>query len=151
MVGEFKNELDKEQYVWLAISYEIYDGPRPEYRDSHVIWLNLGSGLNCNSKEPNPFGASNLTKAGVPKTLVFAESTNPWTSPIDATLLGVGGHLHDGGISIDFYKNGGKICEAMAKYGSGPEAAAGAMGSHHAGGDHITSVLNSAAITTSID
>jgi hypothetical protein len=141
MVGEFKNELDTEQYIWLAVSYEIYDGLRPEYRDSHIIWLNVGSNLNCNPKIPNPFGASNLTKTGVPKSLIFAESTNPWTSPIDATLLGVGGHLHDGGISLDFYQNDGKICEAKAKYASGAAAAAGAMGSHHAGGEHITLVF----------
>lgn len=137
MVGEFKNELDKEQYIWLAVSYEIYDGPRPDFRNSHVIWLNVGSGLNCKA-EKNPFGASNLTKTGVPKTLVFAESSNPWTSPIDATVMGVGGHLHDGGVSIDFYKNGERICEAKPVYASGAAAAAAAMGSHHANGEHIT-------------
>jgi hypothetical protein len=142
MIGEFKNELDKEQYIWLAVSYEIYDGPRPDFRNSHVIWLNVNSGLNCKA-EPNPFGTSNLTRTGVPKSLVFAESSNPWTSPIDATLLGVGGHLHDGGVSIDFYKNGERICEAKPVYASGAAAAAAAMGSHHADGEHITSVYYS--------
>jgi hypothetical protein len=141
MIGEFKNELDKEQYIWLAVSYEIYDGPRPDFRNSHVIWLSVNSGLNCKA-EQNPFGASNLTKDGVPKSLVFAESSNPWTSPINATLMGVGGHLHDGGVSMDFYKNGQRICEAKPVYASGAAAAAASMGSHHADGEHITSVYS---------
>lgn len=100
LVGEFKNELEEPQWVWLTIGYEYYDGPRPDFKDSHVAWLTLGQALRCGPKE-NPFGASNITAKGVPKSLIFSEATKPWTTPFNFTILGVGGHLHDGGISID--------------------------------------------------
>jgi hypothetical protein len=100
LVGEFKNELEEAQWVWLTIGYEYYDGPRPEFKDSHVAWLTIGQALRCGPKE-NPFGASNVTSKGVPKSLVFSEATKPWTTPFNFTILGVGGHLHDGGLSID--------------------------------------------------
>jgi hypothetical protein len=135
LVGEFKNELDQEQWVWLAVTYEIYDGARPEFRDSHVIWMNaVGGGVKCGNVVTNPFGESNVTNKGYPKRKVFSEHTIPWVAPANATILNTGGHLHDGGESIDIFQNGNRICEAKAKYGS---TGSGGMGSNHGAGDHI--------------
>jgi hypothetical protein len=107
IIGEYKSEVDREQYVWLALSYEIFDGPQPNWRDAHVIWMSTIGSLNCakDADAKNPFGASNLTASGVPKALKFTEHSMPWTSPINGIVLGMGGHLHDGGVSIDFYQN----------------------------------------------
>jgi len=141
VVGEYKSEIDKEQWVWLTLSWEIFDGPQPEFKDAHVIWMSTINGLNCakNAGAKNPFAETNLTTAGVPKVKTFSEHSMPWTSPINGTMLGMGGHLHDGGVSIELYQNGNRLCETKATYGSGP-AAVGAMGSNHAGGEHISAL-----------
>lgn len=100
LVGEFKNELEAAQWVLLTIGYEYYDGPRPDFKDSHIVWLTLAHALRCGAKE-NPFDAPNITSKGVPKSLVFSEATKPWATPFNFIILGVGGHLHDGGPFID--------------------------------------------------
>ncbi|KAF2669819.1 hypothetical protein BT63DRAFT_222806 [Microthyrium microscopicum] len=141
VVGEYKSEIDTEQYVWLTLTWEIFDGPQPAMKDAHVIWMSTINGLNCakDAGVKNPFGETNLTAAGVPKVKAFSEHSMPWTSPINGTMLGMGGHLHDGGMSIELYQNGKVLCETKATYASGP-AAAGAMGSNHAGGDHLSAL-----------
>jgi hypothetical protein len=96
----------------------------------------IGS-LNCAKfvDAKNPFGSSNLTSSGVPKALKFSEHSMPWNSPINGIILGMGGHLHDGGESVEFYQNGKRLCESKATYSSAPGVAS--MGSHHAGGEHV--------------
>jgi len=65
---------------------------------------------------------------------VFEEASIPWTAPVSATVLGVGGHLHDGGEGIDIYQNNKKVCEAKPTYG------AGVGGMSHGAGEHIKSM-----------
>jgi hypothetical protein len=141
LVGEYKSEIDREQYVWLALSYEVFDGPQPKFRDSHVIWLSTINSLNCAKSAglKNPFGESNLTSAGAPKTLTFSEKSMPWTSPISGTILGMGGHVHDGATSLELFQNGKRLCESKAGYSKGGSSGMGGMGhrSDHAEGEHV--------------
>jgi hypothetical protein len=81
------------------VAYEYYDGPRPDFKDTHIAWLNVGKS-SCFPNAKSPFGESNLTSHGVPKKLVFEEASIPWTAPVSATILGVGGHLHDGALLV---------------------------------------------------
>jgi hypothetical protein len=67
---------------------------------------------------------------------VFQEATIPWKSPVDALILGVGGHLHDGGTAIDIYQNDKRVCEALPTYGTG------AGGMSHGDGEHIKSMTS---------
>lgn len=62
---------------------------------------------------------------------MFEEATIPWKSPVDALILGVGGHLHDGGTAIDIYQNDKRVCEAIPTYGTG------SGGMSHGDGEHI--------------
>jgi hypothetical protein len=146
-VGLYKSEVDEDQDIWLSLSWEYFDtATNPGFRDSHVIWMSTLQGLGCKSDKSytrnaqgiplNPFGETNLTAAGVPKKQTFAEHSLPWTSPVNGIIMGMGGHLHDGGTSLEFFGNDKRLCEIKASYASGP-AAEGAMGSNHAGGEHV--------------
>jgi hypothetical protein len=141
VVGEYKSELDREQWVWLTLSWELFDGARPEFRDAHVVWLSTIGSLNCvraAGGPRNPFGESNLTSAGVPKTLTFSEKSVPWVSPVDGTILGMGGHVHDGATSLELFQNGRRLCESRAGYSKGGSGGMGGMGrGDHAGGEHV--------------
>jgi hypothetical protein len=140
IVGEYKNEIDKEQWVWLTLTWELFDGKQPTFKDSHVVWMSTIASLNCAKykNQPHPFGEANVTAAGHPKPgkLTFTEHSVPWESPINGTVLGMGGHLHDGATSIDLFMNGKRVCEAKATYSNGP----GGMGSNQSGGEHISSI-----------
>ena len=48
---------------------------------------------------------------------MFKISSSPWTSDFDGELLSVGGHLHDGGLTVTIYRNSRAICTSRAKYG----------------------------------
>jgi hypothetical protein len=140
IVGEYKSELAKEQYVWLTLSWEIFDGPQPAFKDAHVVWLSTINSLNCarSAGLKNPFGESNLTSAGVPKTLTFSEKSMPWVSPINGVILGMGGHVHDGATSLELFQNGRRLCESKAGYSKGGSGGMGGMGhADHAGGEHV--------------
>jgi hypothetical protein len=140
VVGEYKSELDRAQWVWLTLSWELFEGARPEFRDAHVVWLSTIGSLNCarSAGARNPFGESNLTSAGVPKTLTFSEKSVPWTSPVDGTILGMGGHVHDGATSLELFQNGRRLCESRAGYSKGGTGGMGAKaGAEHAGGEHV--------------
>jgi hypothetical protein len=141
VVGEYKSEVDREQHVWLTLTYEIFDGPQPRFRDAHVVWLSTIGSLNCarSASLRNPFGQSNLTSTGVPKTLAFSEKSMPWISPIDGTILGMGGHVHDGATSLELFQNGRRLCESKAGYSKGGSGGMGVMGhaADHAGGEHV--------------
>jgi hypothetical protein len=140
MIGEYKSELDREQWVWLTLSWEVFDGPQPRFRDAHVVWLSTISSLNCarTAGLRNPFGESNLTSTGAPKTLTFSEKSVPWISPVSGTILGMGGHVHDGATSLELFQNGRRLCESRAGYSKGGSGGMGGMGhADHAGGEHV--------------
>jgi hypothetical protein len=125
VINEFQNQKEEEQYVWLTLTYEYFDGPQPDYKQTKVLWLSVGPSI-CDPKRPNPFGASNLTVAGQPKLTVFEESSIPWTAPFNGTIVGMGGHLHDGGIHLRIYHNQEEECDATPDYGKPGKA--GLMG-----------------------
>lgn len=46
--------------------------------------------------------------------------TKSWAMPVDGYLVGIGGHLHDGGISITAkHEDGSFLCENLATYAGG--------------------------------
>ena len=142
VIGEYKSELDREQWVWLTLSWELFDGARADFRDAHVVWLSTIGSLNCARAAAggprSPFGESNLTSAGAPKTLTFSEKSMPWISPVSGTILGMGGHVHDGATSLELFQNGRRLCESRAGYSKGGSGGMGGKGNaDHAGGEHV--------------
>jgi hypothetical protein len=128
--SELVNEKTEPQYVWVAVNYEYFDGPHPEYKDTKALLLSVG--ISCN-KATTEFGTSNLTIAGQPKSKIFSEHSSAWVSPFDGDLVATVGHLHDGGQSVDIFLNDKQVCHSTAKYAAGP-ASTGGMGGKSMGG-----------------
>jgi len=128
---ELMNLDPKEKYVWLTITYEYLEGKHPNMMGAHQLFLSIGP--SC-SGVVNPYGASNLTMSGQPKNKVFSEKSIPWKSPVDGIILGTGGHLHDGGVSLEVLRNEKPLCDSVATY----SRSAGGMGGMSSGsGMHI--------------
>jgi len=101
---ELMNLLEKPQDVWLTVEYEFVEGPRqPGWKVAKAIWLDV---TNCGISSVRP-------PAGKQQ---FKLSMRPWTSQFDGELLGVGGHLHDGGVNVNVYQNNKVICDSRASY-----------------------------------
>ncbi len=91
--------------------------------------LGIQYGANSTNTRPvTPFWADSRTcPAGttwnVPGNGGFGSvesNTKSWTMPFDGYIVGLGGHLHDGGISITTtHEDGSLICENDASYAGG--------------------------------
>jgi hypothetical protein len=118
LTTELMNLQDKEQWVWLTITYEYLDGHKPEYKDGRMLWMSIGPAtIRCGGAAPkSPWGSSNLTAAQQPKVAVFSEHSMPWTAPRDGWILATGGHMHDGGTSLQIFHNDKVICTSEPTY-----------------------------------
>jgi hypothetical protein len=129
LATELMNLKDTEQWAWLTITYEMIDGHHSDFKQGRVLWMTIGTPLLVcpGGVWTNPWGASNLTALGLPKSLAFSEHSFPWKSPRDGWILGVGAHMHDGGTSLKVHQNGQVICDSKPKYGKGPGHSMGGM------------------------
>jgi hypothetical protein len=118
LTTELMNLQDKEQWVWLTISYEYLDGHKPDYKDGRMLWMSIGPlSIQCGgASKPSPWGPTNLTLAQQPKFEVFSEHSKPWSAPRDGWILATGGHMHDGGTSLQVFHNDKVICTSEPTY-----------------------------------
>lgn len=115
---QMMNMQDKEQWVWLTITYEFLDGPQPDYKDGRMLWMAIGPiAIRCSGSAPaSPWGPTNLTLSQQPKSMVFSEHSTPWVVPRDGWILATGGHMHDGGTTLQIFHNNELICTADPIY-----------------------------------
>jgi hypothetical protein len=52
-----------------------------------------------------------------PSKTTFEIDTKPWTANFDGQVMGMGGHLHDGGTHAEIMWNGKIVCDSVATYG----------------------------------
>jgi len=128
---ELQNYSDQEKYVWETITYEVLDGKPAEMIHSKLVWLTVGTQENpsialCNYFGGEfPWGPTNLTARDQPIVERFQEHSKIWRSDKEALILQAGGHLHDGGTSVDLYQNNEIFCKSDATYSTSAENAHG--------------------------
>jgi len=92
--------------VYLTIDFEWIPGSPAGFKRSRAMWLDV---TNCGISSVNPpRGKMN-----------FKLSSKKWTVGYSGQMLGVGGHLHDGGTSLKIYKNTQVVCDSIADYARG--------------------------------
>ncbi|KAF2431429.1 hypothetical protein EJ08DRAFT_660018 [Tothia fuscella] len=120
---EVMNMDEKEKWVWLTLNYDYIDHVPAGYKEAKVMWMSIGpnrcASIFSNTVEPNPFGESNITALLQPKKTVLSEFSFPWVAPKDGYIMGMNGHLHNGGTEIEVFHNGESICKSSPKYGPG--------------------------------
>jgi len=120
MTTQLMNMEDKEKWVWITMNFEYLDGPQPDYKVGKPIWMSIGIGPGAwcpgDDYTKNPFGASNITISQQPKALRFSEHSMPWRALQDGYILSTGGHMHDGGVSTEIFKNDALLCDSLPHY-----------------------------------
>ncbi|GGS36425.1 hypothetical protein [Actinokineospora fastidiosa] len=104
---EFMNMDQVEHKVYFTVTYQHVPANTAGMREVTPVWLDAD---NCGiSEHPVPEGESHTKWQ--------------WTSSIEGTVVGAGGHLHDGGESITLRNltTGEDICESRAAYELTPE------------------------------
>jgi len=93
--------------VYLTIDFEYIPGALPAgFKRTRALWLDV---TNCGI-------SSVIPPRGQMK---FKLNSKKWTVGYSGEMLGVGGHLHDGGTLLNIYKNNDVICASDANYGTG--------------------------------
>ncbi|KAE9980173.1 hypothetical protein BLS_009066 [Venturia inaequalis] len=94
-----------DRTVYLTITYDLVDGPLPKG------WSNL---------KPVWFDVDQCGMSEVPAAKQEGKYTltaKPWTPNFEGEVVGMGSHLHDGGVNINVLINDKSICDSQAKYG----------------------------------
>jgi len=109
-IVDLMNMNMEDKTVYLTMYYDIIDGPLPAgWKDMKVVWFDANQ---CGTSEVNPPKQSGQ----------FTIPTRPWKPNFEGEIIGVGAHVHDGGVNVDIIAGGAKpICNSVVKYGESPE------------------------------
>jgi hypothetical protein len=90
----------------ITIEYEYIEGKPEGWSSVKPVWLDAD---NCKTSEvPVPNGEK-----------IFSVATPEWKANFEGDILGMGAHLHDGGVSAEIMWNGKLACDSRATYGIG--------------------------------
>jgi len=136
-IVDLMNINTEDKTVYLTMYYDFFEGGLPSgWKNIRVIWLDANQ---CGTSEVWPPKQSGQ----------FAVSTSKWTASFEGEIIGVGSHLHDGGVGTDIYIGSTSICSSRAGYAETPEyiqkagmGHGGSSGGHGGHGDmpHISSM-----------
>jgi len=119
-IVDLMNQTPEDKTVYMTLTYDFLpaeaDGSRPEgFGNVKAVWLDV-----------NQCGTSEMTPLETDQYSLKAD----WTANFEGEIVGMGGHLHDGGTNMVISVDGQQICDSVATYspvnGGGEEA--GGMG-----------------------
>lgn len=132
MIVDLMNMNVADMTAYVTMYYDYVEGFPAGWDEVKPIWFDISQ---CMFSEWPPSS----------QTGAFTVTANPWTADFNGEILGVAGHLHDGGTDIVIETDGKRACESVAGYGEKPEfvssaAMPGMDGHSHAGMPHISSM-----------
>ncbi|QDS69560.1 hypothetical protein FKW77_007927 [Venturia effusa] len=108
-IVDLMNMNMEDKVVYLTMTYDIIDGPLPAgWQDIKPVWFDANQ---CGTSEVHPPKQSGQ----------FTITSGSWTPNFEGEVLGVGGHLHDGGYTVQVQVNNALNCDSTAKYAETPE------------------------------
>jgi len=109
-IVDLMNMNSADKTVYLTMYYDYIEGPLPAgWDDIKTIWFDVNQ---CGTSEYSPPKQSGS----------FTITSSRWSPNISGRILGVGGHLHDGGISVDInYGTDKTLCKSKAAYAESKE------------------------------
>ena len=114
-LSELMNMDDQPQEGYVTITYEYIPSVPAGFGTVKALWLDIGGCMH---------GSEMPVKS---MTHPFTYTSKPWTSDINGRLIGIGGHLHDGGTHIKVMMNNKLECDCRAAYGKTPAYIGGGM------------------------
>jgi hypothetical protein len=137
-IVDLMNMNMQDKVVYMTMYYDILEGPLPAgWKDVKTVWFDANQ---CGTSEVRPPKQNGQ----------FTISSGRWVPNFEGEPLGVGGHLHDGGVDLQvMYGAGKQFCNSRAGYaekaeyitGGGKAAAAPAGGhTHGVASKHISSM-----------
>jgi hypothetical protein len=95
--------------VWMTMYYDYVEDHPAGWDEMKPVWFDVNQ---CGTSEVSGGTAGSN----------FKVTSSPWTASFEGEVMGVGGHIHDGGINLEVVTNGQIACNSSAWYGSNEEA-----------------------------
>jgi hypothetical protein len=95
--------------VYLTIYYDYVDGHPARFEEVKPVWLDAAQ---CMTSEVS----------GRTPNAKFEFGSPAWNANFEGEVLGMGGHLHDGGMRLDVLINNKVICSSLPYYGTDEQA-----------------------------
>jgi hypothetical protein len=102
---ELMNMNKASKKVYMTLTWEYVKGTPAGYQNIRPVWLDA---FQCGLSDVEPKKQEGN----------FDITAHTWTANFKGKLMGMGGHLHDGGDYLDIVQNGKKLCRAAATYGA---------------------------------
>jgi hypothetical protein len=117
---EVLNNEPQEKQFWVSVAYEYLPNKQPGYQNTKTVWISYGS-PPCSAPKPDKAPADVIPDGNIvpPNDKSFVLKSDEWVSPYDGDLIAMGGHMHNGGLSTEVYKNDVLICDSQATYEKG--------------------------------
>lgn len=131
---ELMNMNMDDRVVYITQTFDYIDGPLPPgWQDVKTVFLDVKQCLDSEVKPPE--GQSKFTL-----------TSKPWIPNIEGRILDAGGHVHDGGLTVNIASGTGAnttLCDAVAKYSEKPTYVfkGTSMGKDKVAKDHISSMV----------
>jgi hypothetical protein len=104
---DLMNTNSQRKSVYLTITFEYINGKPKGFDDIRPVWFDVDQ---C--------GVSDV-RAKSSNSYVLNART--WHANFNGKVVGMAGHLHDGGINLVVSRNGAQVCDSKATYGGSPE------------------------------
>jgi hypothetical protein len=124
MIYDLMNLRATAEQVYITVTYDYLPAGTPGWREITPVWFDINQ---CSTSE-RPAKTGQYT---YDYTVTAAR---------DGLLIGIGGHIHDGGTHLTVEQNGRMVCDSVATYGGDPAFIEGPVSIHMPGMAHISSM-----------
>jgi hypothetical protein len=108
LIVDLMNDTEKDQVVYLTLTFDTLPGDTAGVSHMRPVWFDVAQCLTSDYPAQKQTGAYQLTAPA-------------WTADFDGDILGLAGHLHDGGQNVTVYADGKLACNSEARYAESPE------------------------------
>lgn len=105
MIIDLMSMAPQTQPVWLTMYYDYVDNIPTDFEEVKPIWFDAAQ---CGTSE----------RGGGAAGSAFDIGASPWVANFEGDILGVGGHIHDGGTSLDITMDNKVVCTSWPTYGT---------------------------------
>jgi len=109
LIADLMNMNPTSKQVYMTMYYDYVEDHPSGYDEMKPVWFDVAQ---CGISEVGGGTAGSN----------FKISSSPWTANFEGEVMGVGGHIHDGGVNLEVVNNGQVVCNSSAWYGSNEEA-----------------------------
>jgi hypothetical protein len=111
LIADLMNMNPTSKQVYMTMYYDYVEGHPSGWDEIKPVWFDVAQ---CGTSEVGGGAAGSS----------FKIASSPWSANFEGEVMGVGGHIHDGGTHLDIIAGSEVACTSSAYYGSGEQARA---------------------------